>query len=246
MALWPRVKRVFRSFVGFFIDLAEDPELILKQNLRDLEDQLPMINENIAQVKATENLQRKEVAKLSKQEQELAAKIKAALKHGNRELALNFATTLDQVRSSKRDTEEQLSQTEQAYQKMLQAKRSWLQQKERKVNEIRTALNAKKKAEWQAKVADSMKEFAPATDANHDDMLRKIDEEAAVSEARLEIALEGANVDSIDIEAEASRMQANATLAEFEQELGLDADISEAPMEAPSEKTIGPRERELA
>ena len=50
--MWQRIKRIFRSIVGWFIELGEDPEMILKQNIRDLEDQVPALNENLAMIKA--------------------------------------------------------------------------------------------------------------------------------------------------------------------------------------------------
>ena len=34
--MFKRLSRVFRSFFGFFISVAEDPELILEQNIRTL------------------------------------------------------------------------------------------------------------------------------------------------------------------------------------------------------------------
>lgn len=255
MALWGRIKRVFRSFVGWFVELGEDPELILKQNIRDLEDQIPSLNENIALIKANETLHRKEMEKLTREEAELTAKIKAALKQGNRELALNFATTLEQVRQSKGEADRQLKLASASYDKALKVKRAVLQEKERKVNEARNALNAKKKAEWQAKVADAMSNFsATGVDATHDEMIRKIEESAARSEAKLEIALEGVEVESVDLDREAKRLTANDTLRQFELELGLvdsgpeniAQDVSAPPTAAPKEKTIGPRERELA
>ena len=42
--MWQRLSRVIRSFVGFFISVAEDPELILQQNIRDMNDQVPRMN----------------------------------------------------------------------------------------------------------------------------------------------------------------------------------------------------------
>ena len=38
--MWQRLKRVFRSFIGFFISVAEDPELILGQLREDLRNSL--------------------------------------------------------------------------------------------------------------------------------------------------------------------------------------------------------------
>ena len=33
--MFQRLSRMIRSFIGFFISVAEDPELILQQNIRD-------------------------------------------------------------------------------------------------------------------------------------------------------------------------------------------------------------------
>ena len=51
--MWQRFTRVIRSFIGFFISTAENPEIILQQNIRDMNDQVPRMNES-----TTENLRR--------------------------------------------------------------------------------------------------------------------------------------------------------------------------------------------
>ena len=51
--MFNRLRRVLRSFVGFFISAAENPEVILEQNIRDMNDQVPRMNESIAMVKAS-------------------------------------------------------------------------------------------------------------------------------------------------------------------------------------------------
>ena len=48
--MFNRLSRIFRSFVGFFISVAENPELILEQNIRDMNDQVPRMNDSIAMV----------------------------------------------------------------------------------------------------------------------------------------------------------------------------------------------------
>ena len=58
--MWQRMKRAFRSMFGWMISAAEDPELILEQNIRDLNDQVPKMNESIAMVKANVTLLEKE------------------------------------------------------------------------------------------------------------------------------------------------------------------------------------------
>lgn len=223
--MWARFKRIIRSFVGFFIELGEDPELILKQNLRDMEDQLPEINRNLAYVRSTVNLLEKEIAKLKAQEAELAAKIKAALKVGKRDIALNFATTLEVVRKDMASSKGQLETSKLAYEKALRVKRQFLNNLQQKSREVASALSAKRRAAWQAKVADAMEGFKVAgIDASHDEMITRIEQQASLDEAKMEVALDNVDAQQFDIEMEARKIQANSTLAEFEAELGLVGD----------------------
>ena len=59
--MWSRLKRLFRSIFGGIIEGAEDPELILKQVIRDMNDKVPQMRENVVQVMGTEKKLRKEV-----------------------------------------------------------------------------------------------------------------------------------------------------------------------------------------
>jgi phage shock protein A len=143
--MWERFKRLIRSIVGFFISSAEDPELILQQNIRDMNDQVPKMNQNIALIKANVTLLERESSKLKKQEVDLLSKIK---------------------------------------------------------------------------VADAMEQFEVAgIDQTHDEMIRKINEEAAINEAKLEMALTNVDIDSIKIEEEAEKIRANELVQQIKKEM---------------------------
>ena len=77
--MFQRLSRMIRSFFGFFISVAEDPELILQQNIRDMNDQVPRMNESIAMVKANVTLLEREEAKYKTEMANLTAKVKAAI-----------------------------------------------------------------------------------------------------------------------------------------------------------------------
>ncbi|HBP19189.1 MAG TPA: hypothetical protein DEA08_15555 [Planctomycetes bacterium] len=239
--MWQRLKRIFRSIMGWFIDLAEDPELILKQNIRDLQDQIPQMNEQVAMVKAQVTLAEKQLQKLNEREEDLTAKIKAALKNDRRDIALNYATTLEEVRREKGDQAKQLDLAKEAYAKAEKMRKAHLQMIKQKIEEANKALSAKRQAEWQGKVADAMEQFQVAgVDATHDEMIDQIERDAAHAEAKLDMAIDQTNVDQFNIEQEAKELQANETLRQFELEMGL-GDVN-APPEAEStqqEKTLG-------
>ncbi|MBI3894123.1 MAG: PspA/IM30 family protein [Candidatus Wallbacteria bacterium] len=240
--MFERIKRMFRSFVGFFIELGEDPELILKQNIRDMEDQVPAMNQSIAMIKANQVLLEKEKSKLDEKEKELASKIQAALKAGRRDIALTFATQLEQVKKDLAATEVQLKTANEAVDKAMQVKSAFMREKERKTREAMSAIQAKKRAEWQGKVADAMESFKVAgMDSSHDEMVRKLEQEAAEKEARVSLALEKVDQSTFEIEEEAKKLQANDLLRQFELQMGLATDAVPA---GPAEKTMGPAEKD--
>ncbi|MBX3469938.1 MAG: PspA/IM30 family protein [Planctomycetes bacterium] len=247
--MWQRIKRIFRSIIGWFIELGEDPVLILKQNIRDLEDQVPALNENLAMIKAQVTLVEKELRRLNDREAELTAKIKAALQGGRRDIALNYATTLEEVRREKSAQERQLKTATEAFDKAQKMKRVFMLEKEKRIQEAKKALNSKRQAEWNQKVANAMSSFQVAgIDQTHSEMVDKLEREAAQAEAKLEMAMDSMATEHYDIEQDAKKLQANETLRQFEMQMGMAQDISAAPA-APeargAEKTIGEMEREL-
>jgi phage shock protein A len=237
--MWRRLSRVFRSFVGFFISVAENPELILEQNLRDMNDQVPRMNESIAMVKANVSLLEKEESKYKGDVSELTAKVKAAIQANRDDLAGSFATQLEQVRSALARTQGQLSTARMAYEKAQAVKKAFMLEKERKTREAMNAIRDHRRAQWQRKVADAMEQFEIAgISQTHDEMIRKIEEQTAVNEARMEMALDNVDHQRVKIEEEAEKMRANELVKQFKVEMGLVAPEPSAPVE----KTIGGKE----
>jgi phage shock protein A len=239
-----RLQRMIRSFVGFFISAAENPEVILEQNIRDMNDQVPRMNESIAMVKANATLLEKEEAKYKNDVNDLTAKVKAAIQAGRDDLAGSFASQLEQVRSALARTQGQLATARAAYDKALLVKQAFLREKERKTQEALNAIRDYRRAQWQKKVADVMEQFDVAgISQTHDEMVRKIEEETAVNEARMEMALGNVDQQKVKIEEEAEKLRASELVKQFKVEMGL---LPPEPSPATAEKTIGAKEREKA
>src|SRR5262244_2175747 len=117
--MWKRFKRAMRSFFGFFVSWIEDPEMILEQNIRDLNDQIPKMNESIAMVKANVTLLEKENQKYKNDTAELTAKVKAALQASREDIATTYATQLQTLRGALLRNEQQLTAARQAYEKAM-------------------------------------------------------------------------------------------------------------------------------
>ena len=237
--MWQRFRRAMRSFVGFFVSTIEDPELILEQNIRDLNDQVPKMNESIAMVRANVTLLEKENAKYRQDVSDLTAKVKAAIQGGRDDLAAQYATKLQMEKGALQRNEAQLSTARSAYDKALNVKKAFMREKDKKTNEAMNAIRDARRAKWQSKVADAMESFeVGGLDAPHDEMLRK-GEETAVNEARMQMALESVDTASMKIEEEAEALQAAELVKQFKMEMGLQSPAPVSDVSSGGEKTIG-------
>ena len=238
--MFRRLSRMMRSFFGFFISVAENPELILEQNIRDMNDQVPRMNDSIAMVKANATLLEREEAKYKTDINNLTSKVKAAIQGGRDDLAGSFAVQLEQVRGALARTQGQLETAHAAFDKAMAVKKAFLMEKERKTREALNAIADYRRSQWQKKVADVMEQFeVTGISATHDEMVRKIEESTALNEARMEMALGNVDQQKIKIEEEAEKMRANELVKQFKVEMGLMP--PQASPEA-AQKTIGARE----
>ncbi|NND71788.1 MAG: PspA/IM30 family protein [Rhodothermales bacterium] len=224
MSVWSRFTRWIKSIFGGAISALEDPRLILEQNIRELNDQVPKMNENIATVKANVMLLQKEAKKYEHQVLDLTSKIKAGIQAGRDDIAERYALQLEQVRDAAARTKEQLTYASAAYDKSLQVKKAFMREKERKIQEAKEALRAHERAKWQAKVADTLEQFEVAgVDQTHDEMINKITEQTAKNEARMELALDSMDTEAMKIEEDAQNIRAAELVKQFKLEMGVGA-----------------------
>jgi len=232
MSIWARFTRFVKSVFGGAISALEDPKLILEQNIRELNDQVPKMNENIATVKANVMMLQKEVKKYEKELADVTAKIKAGIQAGRDDIAERYAMRLEDVRENLASTKEQLTYASAAYDKALQVKKAFMREKERKIAEAKDALRAHERAKWQAKVADTLESFeVTGIDQTHDEMITRLQEQTARSEARMEMALDSVDSESLRIEEDAQKIRASELVKQFKLEMGV-GQISSAAEES--------------
>ncbi|MFH5830855.1 PspA/IM30 family protein [Halalkalibaculum sp. DA3122] len=259
--MFKRLVRALKSLFGGFVSSIEDPKLILEQNIRDLNDQIPQMNENISTVKANMIMLQKEVKKYEKQIQDLTSKIKSAINADRDDIAEGYALQLEKARENLQHSREQLEFAEQAYEKALKVKKAFVREKDRKIQEAKEALRASERAEWQSKVADALEQFeVGGLDQTHDEMLNRLNEETAKNEARMELALDSIDTETMEIEANAEKLRASELVKQFKSEMGKgepevqvdeeatadgQVDIGEKQEEKQSEssKTVGKKEK---
>lgn len=233
MSLWKRFKRAVRALLGKAVETIEDPRLILEQNIRELNEQVPKMNEHIASVKATVTLLERELEKYQKEYNDLVARVRAALNQNREDLAEQYALRVEKLKESIARTQVELEAARRAYEKALEVKKLFMRERERKIQEARAALQQYERAQWQAKIADAFEQFeVGGIDQTHDEMVRRLQEKSAKYEARLELALDSVDTSRLKVDEEMERIQARESLARLKAELGMDA-----PASPPSRQT---------
>jgi phage shock protein A len=246
--MFKRFIRALKSMFGGVISSMEDPKLILEQNIRDLNDQIPQMNENIATVKANLIMLQKESNRNEKLIVELTSKIKSAIQANRDDIAEGYALQLEKAKENFAHTKDQLVFAEKAYEKALKVKKVFMREKDRKIQEAKEALRASERAEWQSKIADTLEQFeVGGMDQTHDEMISRLNEKTAKNEARMEIALDGIDTETMEIEANAEKIRAQSLVEQFKLEMGESSgsiNIDEEPVaEESPKKSVGNKEK---
>ena len=246
--MFKRFIRALKSMFGGVISSMEDPKLILEQNIRDLNDQIPQMNENIATVKANLIMLQKEANRNEKLIGELTSKIKSAIQANRDDIAEGYALQLEKAKENFAHTKDQLVFAEKAYDKALKVKKVFMREKDRKIQEAKEALRASERAEWQSKIADTLEQFeVGGMDQTHDEMISRLNEKTAKNEARMEIALDGIDTETMEIEANAEKIRAQSLVEQFKLEMGESSgsiNIDEEPVaEESPKKSVGNKEK---
>lgn len=236
----------------------ENPRLVLEQNIRELNDQVPEMNENIATVKANMIMLRKEAEKSEDQVQQLTSRIKSAIQSDREDIARKYAMRLEKEKESMERTQRQLQHAEKAYEKALKVKKAFMREKEKKIQEAQDALRAHEQAKWQSEIADTLEQFeVSGLDQTHDEMVQKLNRETAENEARMELALDSVDSEELQIEEDAEEIRAAELVDQFKMEMGMgsttksgDSASEEESIDLPDEleesepqKTIGKQQR---
>ena len=246
--MFKRFIRALKSMFGGVISSMEDPKLILEQNIRDLNDQIPQMNENIATVKANLIMLQKEANRNEKLIGELTAKIKSAIQANRDDIAEGYALQLEKAKENFVHTKDQLVFADKAYDKALKVKKVFMREKDRKIQEAKEALRASERAEWQSKIADTLEQFeVGGMDQTHDEMITRLNERTAKSEARMEIALDGIDTETMEIEANAEKIRAHSLVEQFKLEMNESSgsiNVDEEPVaEESPKKSVGNKEK---
>ncbi len=240
--MWQRFVRWMRSLFGGFIESVEDPELVLKQAIRDMRDKVPKINQNLARMKGGLILLQKEYEGYVAEEAKLTARVKAALEGGDEELAADYAVRLKQTQTNKARSFEQFQKAKEAYDKAVEFKLDYMREMDKKVKVAEQALREHEASKWKAEIAQVFETFEVGDiDSTVDEMVQKLARKTAEGEAKLEMAVESVDMRDIELEKRAEKLEAQELLKQFKAEWGMGSKDLESPA---AEKTVGPAQTE--
>lgn len=216
------MKRSVRALFGGIIEKTEDPELILQQTIRDMRDRVPELNNNVANVMATERLLAKSKERLETQRVDLDSKIRASVKMGRDDIATAYIGQLQQAEIDLQKTTQQLEYATIASKQALKARDNYVLQMQRRTAEAMQLINQSKQAKLQEQLAQTMESFQLGDDAStFNEMRDKIDRRAAAAEAKMQLGASNVDNQMQEIEREALDMQLADKLLNYKRDMGL-------------------------
>src|SRR5512145_350520 len=109
--MFARLGRLFRAWLGYFVSMAEDPQVMLQDAIEEMRTTMPRLNSVLVATRATVIRLQEERDQLTRQDRNLSGSIQAALRDGSaaaRSVAEEDAIQLQQIRSDLSSTQEQL------------------------------------------------------------------------------------------------------------------------------------------
>lgn len=244
MAMWSRIGRLMRGFMGLFISGLEEanPEALLEAARQEFRDKMAQYNLALARMAGVAERLKSQVKGKAVRAQELEKRIMANHRAGNLELAGSLARELQELKADLETDTNELKETEEAYQVNLRQAKLSQQEFEEKVRRLDKQLTQVKVKEAQAEAAAALGGAAFKV-GDLGDTMKTVEE---VLQKRYEVSAGKARVaaDMVDVhgleqkEGERKAME-QAALADFLASQGI-GPTPAASAATPAEKEIGP------
>ncbi|SEH07093.1 PspA/IM30 family protein [Candidatus Venteria ishoeyi] len=185
MSIFQRMNDIINASINDLLDRVEDPERMIKQIIREMEDNIAQAKEGVIDAIASEKQLEKELERHRKQADNWHDKARQALANDKEELArsaLAQKKEIDRIIENLEPSWESAAQTSQRLKKQLKALEQRLDEAKRK----RTTLQARQRAaQARTQMSQTMDTFQNGLDAQHkfDRMEDKVSEMEARSEA---------------------------------------------------------------
>jgi phage shock protein A len=223
--MFARLSRLLRAWMGFFISMGEDPEVMLQDAIEEMRITMPRLNSVLVATRATVIRLEEELQALRRQDKNLSGSIQAALREGTaaaRSVAEEDAIQLQQLRTDLASTEEQFAAAQKAHDTAKMSVDALKDKLKTKIETCQRALKERQKAQVMKTAVDAIVELQSYGVANTaDKFLEQIKQEVAESKAAVEVATGSIDTQSIERERTSRRVKAAGILHQFEVEMGI-------------------------
>jgi phage shock protein A len=241
--MFDRLVRLFKSFFNRFITAAEDPVMILENNIREMRNQVPKLNEGIAKAKGTEILLTRQHDQFAAEEKTLRAKLKAAAMSGEDAIGRELAMQLQRVMTEKEKTKAALTQAKDGVQKLMDLRETQVRKINAEIEKIRDTIESAKVAKLKGELAEVFETFQVGDIAySNQEMLEKLEKEAATNEGKLAAASESVDMKSIKLDMKAEELQAEELYNQFKAEMNIDIASDDTEKKTKEQSKVGTTE----
>ncbi len=243
MAIFARIGRLFRGFLGLFISgiEARNPEALMEAARQEFRDKMTQYNLALARMAGVAERLKSQIKGKTTRAQDLERRILANHHAGNMDLAGSLARELQELKADLTVDTNELADTETAYQNNLRQAKIVQKEFENKVRGLEKQLSQVKIKEAQAEAAAALGNAAFKV-GDLGDTMKTVEEVLAkryeVSAGKARVAKDLVDMDKVQEKESESKALEQAALAEFLASQGIQAPAApEAPAAA---KEIGP------
>jgi phage shock protein A len=243
MAIFARIGRLFRGFLGLFISGIEErnPEALMEAARQEFREKMTQYNLALARMAGVAERLKSQIRAKTTRAQDLERRILANHQAGNMELAGSLARELQELKADLTADTNELAETEVAYQGNLRQAKVVQKEFEDKVRGLEKQLSQVKIKEAQAEAAAALGNAAFKV-GDLGDTMKTVEEVLTkryeVSAGKARVAKDLVDMDKIQEKEGERKALEQAALAEFLASQGIQAPAAaEAPAAA---KEIGP------
>lgn len=231
-----RIGRLIMSLLGFAVRSAENPELLIRQEMDNLRDKVPGFNEKVAKVKANEIALQRELADKQAKLAELEPKIVTAVKlaetssdEGMKNAAImlmNAKTTLlQEVATTQANFDAAKIDSTQA----MEMREAFVRETHAKISEAQKLLTQVKQNQMKHEMNSVMQELQVGDSSNTLNSLKeRVQQDSALEDGRAAVAATSVEAQMAKIDNAAASVQAADMYSEYKKQLGF-APAEESP-----------------
>jgi len=242
MAIFARIGRLFRGFLGLFISGIEErnPEALMEAARQEFRDRMAQYNLALARMAGIAERLKTQIKSKTNKAQELERRILANHRAGNLELAGSLARELQDLKGDLTTDTAELEDTEEAYQANLRQAKLAQKEFEDKVRKLERQLSMVKVKEAQAEASSAQSNVAFKV-GDLGDTMKTVEEvlnkRYEVSAGKARVATDMVDMEQVQAKEGERKALEQAALAEFLASQGISAPAEQAP---PVDKEMGP------